>query len=290
MSDPAVRVFPAPAKVNRFLQITGRRADGYHELQTVFQFVDLQDDLCFEPLRRGRFELHAPDSIAGADNLCLRAARLLASVGGRPFGVRIDLVKRIPVGGGLGGGSSDAATTLVALNHLFQLGFDVDALAGLGLRLGADVPVFVHGRAAWAEGVGDRLTTVEPDTPWVLLVDPGVVVSTATMFGSGELTRDCPPERIAHSGYAALANVFEPLARRAYPEIDSAMSWLERLGAEARLSGTGGCLFGVFADEESARAAQQSQPGPWRSWISRLRNRSPLCAWVPSPESDPRRV
>ncbi|MFO8004320.1 4-(cytidine 5'-diphospho)-2-C-methyl-D-erythritol kinase [Thioalkalivibrio sp.] len=276
-------VFPAPAKINRFLHITGRRADGYHELQTVFQFLDLHDDLRFSPLPPNRFEIHAEGQLAGDDNLCMRAARLLAGRTGRAFGARIELTKRIPIGGGLGGGSSDAATTLVALNHLFDLGLGPDALAQQGLLLGADVPVFVHGRAAWAEGVGERLVPVEPDTPWTLLIDPGVSVATAAMFGARELTRDCTPERIAPSGYELLRNVFEPLARREHPEVNAALSWLESSGAMARLSGTGGCLFGLFPDEGAARAAQAAQPEPWRSWVLRLRNRSPLGDWLVQP-------
>jgi 4-diphosphocytidyl-2-C-methyl-D-erythritol kinase len=272
-------VFPAPAKINRFLHITGRRPDGYHELQTVFQFLDLHDALRFEPLPPGRVEMRAGDALAGDDNLCLRAARLLFRFARRDLGVAITLTKRIPVGGGLGGGSSDAATTLVALNHLFGLGLGVPRLAELGLQLGADVPVFVRGHAAWAEGVGERLVPIEPDTPWALLIDPGVAVSTAAMFGSPELTRDCPPERIAASGYGSLRNVFEPLVRRAHPAVDAALRWLEALGVAARLSGTGGCLFGLFPDEASARAAQGAQPEPWRSWVVQLSNRSPLCRW-----------
>jgi 4-diphosphocytidyl-2-C-methyl-D-erythritol kinase len=273
--------FPAPAKVNRFLHITGRRPDGYHELQTVFQFVDLLDWLRFAPLPPGRFELDVEPALASDDNLCLRAARLLHEHTGRSFGARIELAKNIPVGGGLGGGSSDAATTLVALNHLFGLNLPLPTLAQLGLRLGADVPVFVQGHAAWAEGIGDRLAAVEPDTPWVLLIDPGVSVSTATMFGARELTRDCPPERITTSGYGSLRNVFEPLVRRQYPAVDAALGWLEASGIPARLSGTGGCLFGLFADEFGAVAAQQAQPLPWHSWVCRLQNRSPLCGWHP---------
>lgn len=280
MTDRFATRFPAPAKVNRFLHVTGRRADGYHELQTVFQFVDLMDSLRFTPLPAGRFELVAEPSLARDDNLCLRAARLLDSAVGPGLGIRIELTKRIPTGGGLGGGSSDAATTLVALNYLFGLGLQPGGLADLGLQLGADVPVFVHGHAAWAEGVGERLVSVEPDTPWLLLVDPGVAVSTAEMFAADELTRDCPPERITHSGYRALRNVFEAPVRRRYAPVDAAMAWLEESGVPARLSGTGGCLFGLCADEATAVALQGSQPQPWRSWVVRLRNRSPLCAWL----------
>lgn len=281
--DFSVR-FPAPAKVNRFLHITGRRADGYHALQTVFQFVDLCDWLRFSPLAPGQFELHAQAGPGGDDNLCLRAARLLQEQTRKAFGVRVELTKNIPVGGGLGGGSSDAATTLVALNHLFELNLAQPDLMRLGLRLGADVPVFVQGHAAWAEGVGERLTPVTPDTPWALLIDPGVSVSTATMFAAGELTRDCPPETISNQGYGSLANVFEPLVRARYPVIDEALGWLEDLGIPARLSGTGGCLFGLFAEEDLALQAHRKQPQPWRSWIVRLRNRSPLCDWQKAPE------
>jgi len=280
VSDRFDTVFPAPAKINRFLHITGRRADGYHDLQTVFQFVDLQDALVFRRRPPGYFELSPQIPGTGSDNLCLRAARLLASVTAVSFGVSIELTKRIPIGGGLGGGSSDAATTLVALNHLFCLGLDVADLAALGLRLGADVPVFVRGHAAWAEGVGERLVPVTPDTPWILLIDPGVTVSTAAMFDAGELTRDCPPERIADSGYEMHRNVFEPLVRERHPPVDAALGWLDGLGVQARLSGTGGCLFGLFRDEALAREAQASQPHPWRSWVTRLRNRSPLSAWL----------
>jgi len=277
--------FPAPAKINRFLHITGRRSDGYHELQTVFQFVDLCDTLRFAVRPAGHFEIQAPEALTGADNLCLQAARLLADHCAADFGVRIELNKRIPVGGGLGGGSSDAATTLVALNALYDLGLDVATLAQLGLRLGADVPVFVHGQAAWAEGVGDRLVPVTPDTPWILLIDTGVAISTARMFAADELTRDCPAERIAPSDpasldYSALGNVFEPVVRRHAPPVDAALSWLEGAGVSARLSGTGGCVFGVFPDSAAAHAVQARQPVPWRSWVVRLQNRSPLCAAV----------
>lgn len=273
--------FPAPAKINRFLHITGRRADGYHELQTVFQFLGLADGLRFEPLPEGRFEM-AGEAIDGADNLCLRAARRLAGIAETPFGVRIHLDKRIPVGGGLGGGSSDAATTLVALNHLFGLDCTVAQLAAIGLELGADVPVFVAGHAAWAEGVGERLVPVDPDTGWVLLIDPGVSVSTGAMFACAELTRDCPTETISSAIEGErFANVFEPVVRARYPEVDRALHWLAGHAPRARLSGSGGCVFGLFPDEVAARAAQAAQPSPWRSWVTPRMNVSPLQAWLP---------
>ncbi|WP_018860749.1 MULTISPECIES: 4-(cytidine 5'-diphospho)-2-C-methyl-D-erythritol kinase [unclassified Thioalkalivibrio] len=281
MSGPFDAAFPAPAKINRFLHVTGRRADGYHELQTVFQFVGLADSLRFEPLERGRIEM-AAGAVDGADNLCLRAARALADASGAPLGVRVHLDKRIPIGGGLGGGSSDAATTLVALNHLFGLGLSEDDLATLGLDLGADVPVFVRGRAAWAEGVGDRLVSVEPDLAWLLLVDPGVSVATAAMFGAAELTRDCPAETISPEIDAArFRNVFEPLVRRQYPSIGEALDWMGGQTKRARLSGTGGCIFGMFPSESAARQAQSAQPVSWQSWVTPLTNVSPLRQWLP---------
>lgn len=273
--------FPAPAKINRFLHITDRRADGYHELQTVFQFVGLADTLRFAPLERGRIEM-ADGAAFGVNNLCLRAARALADVSGAAFGVRVCLDKQIPIGGGLGGGSSDAATTLVALNHLFDLGLSEDDLAAIGLGLGADVPVFVRGRAAWAEGVGDRLVPVEPDLAWLLLLDPGVSVATGPMFGAAELTRDCPAETISPEIDAArFRNVFEPLVRRQYPVIDEALGWMGGQTERARLSGTGGCIFGMFPNEAAARQAQAQQPRPWQSWVTPLMNTSPLRQWLP---------
>lgn len=274
--------FPAPAKINRFLHVTGRRADGYHELQTVFQFLGLADSLRFDPLPAGRFEM-AGEAIDGADNLCLRAARRLVEVADKPFGVRIHLDKRIPVGGGLGGGSSDAATTLVALNYLFDLGCPVERLAAIGLELGADVPVFVAGHAAWAEGVGERLAPVAPDTGWILLIDPGVSVATGAMFGCAELTRDCATETISSAIDAErFVNVFEPVVRARYPEVDHALAWLADQSPRAHLSGSGGCVFGMFPDEGAARAAQSAQPAPWKSWVTTLQNTSPLQAWLPA--------
>ncbi len=282
MPNSFAQVFPAPAKINRFLHITGRRPDGYHELQTVFQFLGLEDRLRFEPLPDGRVEMAEAAAVDGADNLCVRAARQVFDAAGRREGVRIHLDKRLPVGGGVGGGSSDAATTLVALNHLFELGLGEAELAALGLRLGADVPVFVHGRAAWAEGVGEHLAPVAPDCPPALLIDPGVPVSTGTMFSAGELTRDRAPERISHSvDGATFVNVFEPVVRRHYPEIARVLDWLGSWTDRVRLSGTGGCVFGLFPDCAAAERARGAQPEPWRSWVTPLSNESPLRAWLP---------
>lgn len=272
--------FLAPAKINRFLHITGRRPDGRHNLQTVFQFLDLSDTLIFAARAPGEYQLEAPAILQREDNLCLQAARRLAEASTIPFGVRITLSKYIPLGGGLGGGSSDAATTLLALNHLFGLGFSPAELADLGLSLGADIPIFIFGHAAWAEGIGEKFTAVEPDTPWVLVIDPGVAVETATMFAADALTRDCHIETIAASGYERLGNVFEPVVRQAYASIDEAFVWFAQHGVQARLSGSGGCLFGLFPDQAAAQAVQQqAKPEHWRSWVVRLRNRSPLYTW-----------
>jgi 4-diphosphocytidyl-2-C-methyl-D-erythritol kinase len=191
--------WPAPAKLNLFLHITGRRADGYHELQTVFQFLDFCDSLQVEVTRDSR--LRRVTAVAGLDeknDICLRAARLLQTAAGAARGADIHLHKKIPMGGGLGGGSSDAATTLLALNRLWGIDFDIERLAELGLQLGADVPVFIHGRAAWAEGVGERLQPVELPEPWYLVIAPAVQVSTAEIFQAPDLTRDCPPITIRH--------------------------------------------------------------------------------------------
>lgn len=274
-------VFPAPAKINRFLHIVGQRPDGYHDLQTVFQFLGLADTLRFEPLPAGHFEM-AGTAIDDAENLCLRAARRLYASGVGSFGARIHLAKRIPAGGGLGGGSSDAATTLIALNHLFGLGCSVGMLARLGLDLGADVPVFVAGYAAWAEGVGERLVPVAPDTGWALLIDPGVSVATGAMFGSAQLTRNCRTETISSDiDSGRFGNVFEPVVRAFYPEVDRALGWLSGQTQRARLSGSGGCVFGMFPDRLAAQRARRSQPAPWKSWVTPIVNTSPLRAWKP---------
>jgi len=274
-------VFPAPAKINRFLHIVGQRPDGYHDLQTVFQFLGLADALRFEPLPAGHFEM-AGTAVDDVDNLCLRAARRLFDSGAGSFGARIVLDKRIPTGGGLGGGSSDAATTLIALNRLFGLGCSVDTLAGLGLELGADVPVFVAGHAAWAEGVGERLVPVAPDTGWALLIDPGVSVATGAMFRSPQLTRNCRTETISSDiDSGRFGNVFEPVVRARYPEVDRVLSWLSGQTQRARLSGSGGCVFGIFPDRLAAQRARRAQPAPWQSWVTPIVNTSSLQAWKP---------
>ncbi len=289
MTTPAF--WPAPAKLNLFLRVTGRRPDGYHSLQTVFQFVDLCDELAFRVREDG--EVHRLSDLSGVPaerDLVVRAARLLQAETGRRLGVDVTVRKRVPAGGGLGGGSSDAATTLVALDRLWGLGLGEDRLAALGLRLGADVPVFVRGRAAWAEGVGEVLEPVVLDEPWYLIVDPGCAVSTAAVFSDPQLTRDSPVLRIRSlfrdggggrpvatvTGLLAGAgNDCQALVRRRYPPVDQALRWLETRTV-ARMTGTGGCVFGVPASEGEARSLAAALPSPWRGFVARGLNVSPL--------------
>lgn len=268
--------WPAPAKINRFLHIVGRREDGYHLLQTVFQFLDHGDTLHFSPRNDGAVALapygaqHRPE-----DDLIVRAARLLQSQTGCGTGVDVRVEKRIPAGGGLGGGSSDAATTLHALNVIWRLGLSVDDLAELGLALGADVPVFVRGRAAWAEGVGEALTPVTLDEPWYVVIDPQCPVSTAEVFTHPKLTRHSA--RITITGFqrGAVRNDCEPVVRALKPPVARALDWLGG-HAPARISGTGGCLFAAFGDEASARAVLARVPRPWTGFVARGLNASPL--------------
>jgi 4-diphosphocytidyl-2-C-methyl-D-erythritol kinase len=287
----------APAKLNLFLRVTGRRPDGYHTLQTVFQFLDLADELRVRVREDG--EIRRRYRLPGVDperDLVVRAARALQRASGTPLGADLELVKRVPVGGGLGGGSSDAATTLVALDRLWRTGLGEEALAALGLSLGADVPVFVRGRAAWAEGVGERLTPVVLDEPWYLVVHPGCEVSTGAVFADPELTRDSPPLKISSlfrgdggtaprgtvAGVLAVAgNDCEPLVRGRFPPVDDALRWLDRQ-APARLTGTGACVFAVFAGEAPARAALRGLPDAWRGFAARGRNVSPLVVAAPA--------
>ncbi|GAB4348322.1 MAG: 4-(cytidine 5'-diphospho)-2-C-methyl-D-erythritol kinase [Immundisolibacter sp.] len=276
MRPEAPRAWPAPAKLNLFLHIVGRRADGYHLLQTVFQFVDLCDTLHLTPRRDGEVRLLTPlPGVPPQQDLCVRAARALQAHSRCRQGVDIALNKRIPIGGGLGGGSSDAATVLLALNRLWGLHLPREELAGIGLALGADVPVFIGGRAAWAEGVGERLTPVVLDEPWYLVVDCGAAVATAAVFGHPKLTRNTPPITISHFLGEATGNDCLAVVRRLYPAVDAAYRWLSKHG-RARLSGTGGCLFARFEDPAQAARVHAILPNAWRGWVVRGLNRHPL--------------
>jgi 4-diphosphocytidyl-2-C-methyl-D-erythritol kinase len=268
--------WPAPAKLNLMLRILGRRPDGYHRLQTVFQFIDRCDWIHLEALRDGRIERRsAVSGVSVEADLSVRAARLLQRYTDCPLGADIRVEKRLPIGGGLGGGSSDAATTLVALNHLWGTGLDRHALAGLGLRLGADVPVFVHGLAAWGEGVGEDLTPCVLAEPWYLVLAPQSGVSTAEVFADPQLTRDSTPITMRDFAQGDARNDCLAVVRRRYPEVASALDWLATQG-EARLTGTGGCVFAAFADRAAADAALAEAPGHLAGFVARGLNRSPL--------------
>ena len=268
--------WPAPGKLNLFLHIVGRRSDGYHLLQTAFQFIDLCDELSFWHRADGVIERVGEVTGVPADaDLALRAARVLAAQHGVRAGVGIELRKRLPVQGGVGGGSSDAATVLVALNRLWRLDLSVEALAALGLGLGADVPVFVRGQAAWAEGVGEQLTPADFPAPIYVLVQPDATVTTTELFQATELTRDSPV--ITMTGFLTTGgrNDFEPVVRRRYPAVAEALDWLGRV-APARLTGTGSCVYAAMPDERTARETLARLPVRWRGYLVRGLNRSPL--------------
>lgn len=315
--------WPAPAKINLFLHVTGRRADGYHELETVFQFLDLADEIALRVRRDGRIRRliePAGQWIAGLagvpaeKDLTVRAARILRRAAATPLGADITITKRIPMGGGLGGGSSDAATVLVGLNRLWGLGLDVDTLAGMGLALGADVPVFVRGQAAFATGVGEKLTPVVLEEPWYLIIYPGCSVATADIFNAPDLTRDTAPIKIRTLSWGGLeeektpreengdpagsarwapplspfslltgtGNDCEAVARRRYPPVDAAIEWLSRFG-NARMTGTGACVFAPFREKQQAERTLAMLPkaggtggSQWSGFVAHGRNRSPL--------------
>ena len=264
---------PAPAKLNLFLHVTGRRADGYHQLQTLFQLLDWGDQLHFSANSSGLITLDDGGlDIPQQDNLIVRAARLLQQ---DTLGAHIRLEKQIPAGGGLGGGSSDAATTLLALNHLWGLDRGRIELQALGAELGADVPVFVGGHTAWAEGIGEILTPVELPQRWFLILVPDCEVSTAEIFSHQELTRNSPAIKMAAFFEGDSRNDCQPLVRRLYPEVDNALKRLENFG-EARLTGTGACVFSSFGTATEARAAQRQLPREWTSIVAQGINESPV--------------
>lgn len=275
----------APAKLNLFLHITGRRDDGYHTLQTVFQLLDYGDELQFSVRNDGKITLScegptALDDVSADDNLVLRAARLLLRAAGRPethkLGADIKLFKRIPTGGGLGGGSSDAASTLLGLNKLWNLNVSIDELAALGLQLGADVPVFVRGRSAWGEGIGEKLRPVGLPQRWFLIIHPGCHISTKEIFSHPQLTRDTPAITMAAFFTGPTRNDFEMLVRRLADPVDKALIFLGNFG-EPRMTGSGASVFASFENEAQARLAQQQVPSEWQSFVAQGVNRSP--AW-----------
>lgn len=275
--------WPAPAKLNLCLRITGRRADGYHELQTVFRLLDWGDTVYLRPRSDGVITRIGAGTggVAEADDLLVRAAKLLQSEVNCIKGADIGIEKRIPVGGGFGGGSSDAASVLVALDRLWGLALGTERLAALGLRLGADVPVFVRGRNAWAEGVGERLAAIDLPPAWYLLASPGVHAATASLFQDPDLTRNAPPVTIAGflSG-TALGNAFEPVLRRREPAVEALFRLFARIGTP-RLTGSGSGCFVEFATRDLAEAALAALsadllPSGMSVWLARGAERSPL--------------
>lgn len=279
----------APAKLNLFLHVTGCRPDGYHTLQTAFQLLDLCDTVGITVRRDGRIERAlGAASVAAEDDLAVRAARVLQRAARTTLGATLSVHKRIPLGGGLGGGSSDAATVLLALNRLWRLGLPRSELTALGLELGADVPVFVRGTSAWAEGIGERLTPIELAETWFVIIHPGVVVPTREVFAAPELRRDSPPlslNAFAVSGILPEANWrndCEPVVRARFPQVAEALDWLARC-APARLTGTGSCVFARCRSAAEAERIAARVPDAWRSFVVRGINRSPLEAELERP-------
>lgn len=274
--------WPSPAKLNLFLYITGRRVDGYHTLQTLFQFLDYGDTLTIEPHDDGQLRLLTPvEGVPDEENLIIRAARLLmqaaAQAGTLPpgSGADISIDKVLPMGGGLGGGSSNAATVLVALNHLWGCHLSEDQLAALGLQLGADVPVFVRGHAAFAEGIGEILTPAEPEEKWYLVAHPGVSIPTPIIFRDPQLPRDTPVRSINTLLKCKFGNDCEVIARKRFREVDAALSWLLEY-APSRLTGTGACVFAEFDTESAARQVLEKAPAWLHGFVARGVNISPL--------------
>lgn len=268
--------WPAPAKLNLMLRITGRRADGYHLLQTVFQIIDLCDWISFHQVEDGRVYLRNPiPGVPERDDLTIRAATLLKEYTGCQAGVCIEIEKNLPMGGGLGGGSSDAATVLVVLNKLWNLGLSVEKLMELGLQLGADVPVFVNGHTAWAEGVGEKLEPILVPERWVVIIKPDCHVNTKQIFLAEELTRDSKSITMRDFLAGDCRNDCLAVVTKLYPEVRLAIDDLSSF-AHAYLTGTGACVFAQFDTERAAREACEKLCGKWLAFVARGRCRSPL--------------
>ncbi|RLA40366.1 MAG: 4-(cytidine 5'-diphospho)-2-C-methyl-D-erythritol kinase [Gammaproteobacteria bacterium] len=275
----ALLSLPAPAKINLFLHITGRRADGYHQLQTLFQLLDYGDQIDFQRRDDNKITLSpAHPTIVEEDNLVFRAAKALQQFAltqtKQHYGADIHLHKRLPLGGGLGGGSSDAATTLIGLNQLWGLGISREQLATIGLKLGADVPIFIHGRTAWAEGIGEILTPIDMAECWYLVLAPNAEVSTPRIFSHQQLTRDARAITIRAFLEQGGRNDCQPIAEKLYPEVKTARQWLEQY-ANVRMTGTGACIFASFGNEAQARKVLADVPQRWQAFVARGVNHSP---------------
>jgi len=266
---------PAPAKLNLFLHFIGRRADGYHLLQTVFQLLDFGDTLDFTTQQDAAITLITSTNIPTEQNLIWRAARLLQNTTQTSQGAKIKLTKRLPMGGGVGGGSSDAATTLVALNEMWHTQLSVDQLAELGKQLGADVPVFVRGQTAWGEGIGEILTPINLPEWWYLVIIPPCHVSTSEIFSHSQLTRNTTPITIANFLAGEGHNDFEPLVRKCYPLVDEALNWLGQF-ADAKLTGSGSSIFAAFSSYEQAVKIAEQIPASYKHFVAKGVNHSPL--------------
>ena len=266
---------PSPAKLNLFLHITGRRPDGYHELQSIFQLIDLCDWLEFEQTDDQQIQIEGLSSVDLEQNLIYRAAQILQPYAKTPSGLLIRLEKNIPMGAGLGGGSSNAATTLIVLNQLWHCGLNSEQLAELGVKLGADVPIFVHGRNAWAEGIGEHLTFIDLDQKQFIVLKPDCFISTQQLFSQKTLTRDTKPSKFCAYQIkpSDFGNNFEPVARSLYPEVDEAMQYLDQFGV-AKLTGTGACVFIEVTDDMNVTDILEN--APCNSYLVNSLQESPL--------------
>jgi len=277
-----LQVFPAPAKLNLFLHIIGRRADGYHLLQTVFRLLDFGDDVRISINTSGRIQRAQPiPGVPEEQDITLRAAKLLQQATDCTLGADIAVEKRIPMGGGLGGGSSDAATVLLALNRLWRLELSRTRLMELGLQLGADVPVFVFGQNAWGEGVGEKLQPIDLPEAWYVVLTPAVHVSTAAIFSSNDLTRDTIPRKMAAFSKGFGQNDMQPLVCRMYPEVAKWLDWLGQFG-DARMSGSGSSVFVELASQEAAETVMNSKPAEVSGFVARGLAQHPLYGYATS--------
>jgi len=265
----------SPAKLNLMLHITSQRDDGYHNLQTAFQFIDLNDTLTFNKTDRKIQRISGNEQVAEKDDLIIKAAKLLQQHGSTTQGVDISIHKNIPMGGGLGGGSSNAATTLMALNYLWDLQLNSNELQQIGLQLGADIPVFIFGQNAWAEGVGEELKAIKLPKIWFLIIHPQVFVSTGQIFSSKHLTRDCHPITIRAFLEGSGQNVCEPVACELYPEIQTAIDWLSQF-SPARMTGTGACIFAKFDSAEKANFVKSKIPEQWTGFVAEGLDSNPV--------------
>ena len=270
----ALNWWPSPAKINLFLHITGRYANGYHSLQTVFQLLDVGDELAFEAHDKRVMATPLP-GVNDSDNLIIKAANLLAEHAGTKNGCQIHLRKVLPMGGGVGGGSSNAATTLVALNKIWKLGYDLSTLAEIGLSLGADVPVFVNGQSTFAEGVGEQFTDITLPARWYLVCHPQVHVSTQGIFTAPDLPRNTPAISSDAYEFEKTHNDCQEIVCKQHPEVANLLQWLLQF-APSRMTGTGACVFAVFDAEQEATNALSQLPEKWSGFVTKGVQTSPL--------------